>query len=64
MAEYDPQPATTFGSPDSVPPELGAAVCQQFDQMAPDLAELRASSPADPRREFVYSALRAREGAR
>lgn len=39
MAEYDPQPATTFGSPDSAPPELVAAMRQQFDQMAPDVAK-------------------------
>ena len=39
MAEYDPQPATTFGSPDSAPPELVAAMRQQFDQMVPDVAE-------------------------
>lgn len=39
MAEYDPQPATICGSPDSAPPELVAAVRQQFDQMAPDLAK-------------------------
>lgn len=39
MAEYDPQPATICGSPDSAPPELVAVVRQQFDQMAPDLAK-------------------------
>ena len=39
MAEYDPQPPTNFGSPDSAPPELVAMVHQQFDEMAPDLAE-------------------------
>jgi cyclohexyl-isocyanide hydratase len=43
MAEYDPQPPTTFGSPDSAPPELVAAVRQQFDQMAPDQAEFFAA---------------------
>ena len=43
MAEYDPQPPTNFGSPDSAPPELVAAVRQQFDEMAPDLAEFFAA---------------------
>jgi hypothetical protein len=39
MVEYDPQAATAFGSPDLAPPELVAAVHQQFDQMAPDLTK-------------------------
>lgn len=43
MAEYDPQPPTNVGSPDSAPPELVAAVRQQVDQMAPDLAEFFAA---------------------
>lgn len=43
MAEYDPQPPTNYGSPDSAPPELVAAVRQQFDDMAPDLAEFFAA---------------------
>jgi len=43
MAEYDPEPPTNLGSPDSAPAELVAAVRQQFDAMAPDLAEFFAA---------------------
>jgi cyclohexyl-isocyanide hydratase len=43
MAEYDPEPPTNLGSPDSAPPELVAAVRQKFDEMAPDLAEFFAA---------------------
>jgi len=39
MGEYDPEPTANLGSPESAPPELVAAVRQQFDEMAPDLAE-------------------------
>jgi len=37
--EYDPQPLTNCGSPDTAPPELVAAVQQQFGGMAPGLSE-------------------------
>jgi cyclohexyl-isocyanide hydratase len=43
MAEYDPEPPTNLGSPDSAPPELVAAARQQFDKMAPDLVEFFAA---------------------
>jgi transcriptional regulator GlxA family with amidase domain len=43
MAEYDPHPPANLGSPDLAPPELVAAIRQQFDQMAPDLAEFFAA---------------------
>ena len=43
MTEYDPQPPTNVGSPNSAPPELVAAARQQFDQMTPDLAEFFAA---------------------
>jgi cyclohexyl-isocyanide hydratase len=39
MGEYDPQPATPFGSPDHAPAEMVAAVQQQVQQMAPALSE-------------------------
>lgn len=43
MGEYDPQPATPFGSPDHAPPEMVAAVQQQVQQMAPALSEFFAT---------------------
>jgi transcriptional regulator GlxA family with amidase domain len=42
MGEYDPQPATPFGSPDRAPAEMVAAVDAQFKAMAPALTELYA----------------------
>lgn len=39
MGEYDPQPPANCGSPEKAPPELVAAVQQQFGGMAPGLAE-------------------------
>jgi hypothetical protein len=63
MAEYDPQPATTFGCPDSAPPELVAAVRQQFDQMAPDLAKFFAVKADGPFANLWAAPARAREVA-
>jgi cyclohexyl-isocyanide hydratase len=37
--EYDPQPPTNCGSPDTAPPELAAAMRQQLDDMAAGLSE-------------------------
>jgi len=48
MGEYDPQPATRFGSPDRAPAEMVAAVEAQFKAMAPGLAELYAGRVAQP----------------
>jgi transcriptional regulator GlxA family with amidase domain len=43
MGEYDPQPATPFGNPDSAPPEMVAAVQGQFDAMSSGLTEFLAA---------------------
>jgi cyclohexyl-isocyanide hydratase len=43
MGEYDPQPPTPFGNPDTAPPELVAAVQAQFDEMSPALTEFLAA---------------------
>ena len=46
MGEYDPQPATPFGSPEHAPAEMVAAVQQQFDEMTPALSEFFATKHA------------------
>jgi transcriptional regulator GlxA family with amidase domain len=39
LTEYDPQPPTNCGSPDTAPPQLTAAMRQQLDDMTPGLTE-------------------------
>jgi cyclohexyl-isocyanide hydratase len=46
MGEYDPQPPTPFGNPDSAPPELVAAVRAQFEALSPALTEFFAAKRA------------------
>ncbi len=48
IGEYDPQPATSYGSPDRAPAELVAAVEAQFKAMTPGLIELYAGRVAQP----------------
>jgi cyclohexyl-isocyanide hydratase len=43
MAEYDPEPPTPFGSPDTAPPELVAAMRAQAEEWAPGLTEFYAT---------------------
>lgn len=40
VGEYNPQPPTPFGHPDTSPPELVAAVRAMCDEMAPAMVEL------------------------
>jgi cyclohexyl-isocyanide hydratase len=46
MGEYDPQPATPFGNPDSAPGEMVDGVRAQFAAMAPGLSEFLAAKAA------------------
>ena len=43
MAEYDPQPPTPFGNPETAPPELVAAMQAQAEEWAPGLTEFFAT---------------------
>jgi transcriptional regulator GlxA family with amidase domain len=46
MSQYDPQPPTPFGNPDTAPEELVAAVRAQADELSPGLTEFLASKQA------------------
>jgi transcriptional regulator GlxA family with amidase domain len=46
MAQYDPEPSTPCGNPDTAPPELVAAVRGQFEQLSTGLTEFLAAKSA------------------
>lgn len=46
MAQYDPEPSTPCGNPDTAPPELVAGVRAQFEQMSTGLTEFLAAKSA------------------